>query len=116
MSLLRNRDNHNKSWSLKDFLFRSTSEGRGTSKAAKLAKGRSPDEACGSGRGRRGRTMSAHELHYRENRMVSEEMRRRTTLPFKPGFFACLGHGGARNVGHVSRPGSASFFSRSNRR
>lgn len=87
VSLLRNRRNHRKSWSFKDFLFRSTSEGRGTSKAAKLAKGTSPPEM--RGRGRQGGAASSHKLHYHANQMVSEERRWRTALPYKHGFFAC---------------------------
>lgn len=97
-------------WKLKDLLlFRSASEGHTTSneqlkKYAILKKSqqedvknssfRSIDSASGSvsGRSRRRRgQISAHELHYTRKRAMAEEMRRKTSLPYKPGLFGCLG-------------------------
>ncbi|KAL8060539.1 hypothetical protein ABFX02_02G031200 [Erythranthe guttata] len=51
-------------------------------------------ESVGSVSSRRrtsGPAISAHELHYTVNRALSEEMRKRTTLPYKRGFLGCLG-------------------------
>ncbi|OWM79236.1 uncharacterized protein LOC116194242 [Punica granatum] len=100
-------------WSFRDFLlFRSASEGRGTSrdplrkytalsrKAAIIAEDakscsfRSTDSAGSSisRSSRRSRSnLSAHEIHYTENRAVSEEMRKKTFLPYKQGLLGCLG-------------------------
>ncbi|GMI88222.1 hypothetical protein like AT2G15760 [Hibiscus trionum] len=95
----------NRKWKLKDLLlFRSASEGRATSndsfrKYAVLSKKDAEDvnnlsfrstESVGSSSRRRGR-VSAHELHYTANRAVSEEMRRKTFLPYKQGLLGCLG-------------------------
>lgn len=103
----------NRKWKLKDLLlFRSASEGRATSKDsfkkyAVLSKKEAEDvkswsfrstESVGSSSRRRGR-VSAHELHYTENRAVSEEMRRKTFLPYKQGLLGCLGfHPGINEV------------------
>ncbi|KAL0422657.1 UNVERIFIED_CONTAM: hypothetical protein Slati_3288600 [Sesamum latifolium] len=38
-----------------------------------------------------GAPISAHELHYTVNRAVSEEMKKRTFLPYKQGLLGCLG-------------------------
>ena len=101
-----------KRWRLRDFLlFRSASDGR----AAITGSGKDPlkkyflmgtkkgqgDEgsfrsttsstAEGSVSRRRGR-LSAHELHYAANRAVSEEMKKKTPLPYKHGgLLGCLG-------------------------
>ncbi|MBA0877524.1 hypothetical protein Goshw_022700 [Gossypium schwendimanii] len=95
----------NRKWKLKDLLlFRSASEGRATSKDsfkkyAVLSKKEAEDvkswsfrstESVGSSSKRRG-PVSAHELHYTANRAVSEEMRRKTFLPYKQGLLGCLG-------------------------
>ncbi|KAL4319967.1 hypothetical protein GQ457_18G016590 [Hibiscus cannabinus] len=95
----------NRKWKLKDLLlFRSASEGRATShdsfrKYAALSKKDAEDvnnlsfrstESVGSSSRRRGR-ISAHELHYTANRAMSEEMRRKTFLPYKQGLLGCLG-------------------------
>ncbi|KAK8558597.1 hypothetical protein V6N13_098247 [Hibiscus sabdariffa] len=95
----------NRKWKLKDLLlFRSASEGRATShdsfrKYAALSKKDAEDvnnlsfrstESVGSSSRRRGR-VSAHELHYTANRAMSEEMRRKTFLPYKQGLLGCLG-------------------------
>nr|XP_043620029.1 uncharacterized protein LOC122591865 [Erigeron canadensis] len=37
------------------------------------------------------RKVSAHEIHYTANRAISEEMRKKTYLPYKSGLFGCLG-------------------------
>ncbi|KAE8708373.1 hypothetical protein F3Y22_tig00110343pilonHSYRG00012 [Hibiscus syriacus] len=37
------------------------------------------------------RRISAHELHYKANRAMSEEMRRKTFLPYKRGLLGCMG-------------------------
>ncbi|KAL4303821.1 hypothetical protein GQ457_10G021020 [Hibiscus cannabinus] len=97
----------NRKWKLKDLLlFRSASEGRATNndsfrKYALLSK-KDADaddlnnlsfrstESIGSGSRRRGQ-VSAHELHYTANRAMSEEMRRKTFLPYKQGLLGCLG-------------------------
>ncbi|XP_068638830.1 uncharacterized protein [Aristolochia californica] len=87
-----------KKWSIKDFLlFRSASEGRASGgkdplrKYSILGKTKADDvKNSGSGSMRRGR-VSAHELHYTANRAVSEEMRRKTFLPYRQGLLGCLG-------------------------
>ncbi|CAK9150788.1 unnamed protein product [Ilex paraguariensis] len=96
-----------KKWKLKDFLlFRSASEGRPTNKDtlkkfAMLKKNhhedvknssfRSTDSVdSGSSSRRRAPPVSAHELHYKVNRTVSEEMRKKTFLPYKQGLLGCL--------------------------
>lgn len=39
-----------------------------------------------------GGTVSAHELHYRAKRAMAQDLKRKTSLPYKPaGFFGCLG-------------------------
>nr|GMD00094.1 herbivore elicitor-regulated 1 [Ipomoea batatas] len=93
-------------WKLKDLLlFRSASEGRASSKEmmnkyAMLKKSHHHDdvknasfrstESAGSTSRRRG-PVSAHELHYTVNRAASEEMKRKTFLPYKQGLLGCLG-------------------------
>ncbi|KAL7002785.1 hypothetical protein U1Q18_003942 [Sarracenia purpurea var. burkii] len=94
-----------KKWKLSDFLlFRSASEGRATTgkdplKKYSLFKQSSEDvknssfrstDSAGSVSRRRG-PVSPHELHYTANRAVSEEMRRKTFLPYKHGLLGCLG-------------------------
>ncbi|OIT35591.1 PREDICTED: uncharacterized protein LOC109243166 [Nicotiana attenuata] len=96
-------------WKLKDlFLFRSASEGRASNKDQLnkfLKKTRSKEDvetssfrSTGSSVGSssvssslRRREVSAHELHYTLNRAFSEEMKRKTFLPYKNGVLACLG-------------------------
>ncbi|KAG6406552.1 hypothetical protein SASPL_134156 [Salvia splendens] len=101
-----------KKWKIKDLLlFRSASESRAKDKDnmkqySQLKKptmmNRNDDvknssfrstESVGSvsSRRRTGPPISAHELHYTVNRAFSEEMRRRTTLPYKQGLLGCLG-------------------------
>ncbi|KAE8667429.1 Serine carboxypeptidase-like 26 [Hibiscus syriacus] len=92
-------------WRLKDLLLlRSALEGRATSNGSfrkydVLSKKDAEDvnnlsfrsmESVGSSSRRRGR-VSAHELHYTANRAMSEEMRRKTFLPYRQGLLGCLG-------------------------
>ncbi|KEH40730.1 hypothetical protein MtrunA17_Chr1g0162251 [Medicago truncatula] len=93
-------------WRFKDFLlFRSASEGRGSDKDP-LRKYRVLSkttvyedvgnssfrsvENSGSVSKRR-KPVSAHELHYTLNRAASEELKRKTMLPYKQGLLGCLG-------------------------
>lgn len=99
----------NKKWKLRDLLlFRSASEGRATtgkdplrkytllstkksmSEDVKNSSFRSTD-SVGSVSSRRRGPVSPHELHYTVNRAVTEEMRRKTILPYKHGLLGCLG-------------------------
>ncbi|KAL1534677.1 hypothetical protein AAHA92_30831 [Salvia divinorum] len=99
-----------KKWKIKDLLlFRSASESRAKDKEQmkhysqlKKPMNRNDDvknssfrstESAGSvsSRRRTGPPISAHELHYTVNRAFSEEMRRRTSLPYKQGLLGCLG-------------------------
>ncbi|KAK3412411.1 hypothetical protein EUGRSUZ_I01168 [Eucalyptus grandis] len=114
-------------WSFKDFLlFRSASEGRGTEKDplrkyVALSK-RSPfnyvvaddvksssfrsTESVGSVSSRRrsgAAPVSAHERHYTVNRAVSEEMKKKTTLPYKHGLLGCLGFNPSPGVHDLAR-------------
>ncbi|KDP38222.1 hypothetical protein JCGZ_04865 [Jatropha curcas] len=116
-----------KKWKLKDLLlFRSASEGRATAnnkdpltkyvvlskkeavvEDAKNASFRSADSSIGGSSRRRG-PVSAHELHYTANRAVSEELKRKTFLPYKQGLLGCLGfnpgvHEISRGVGSLTR-------------
>ncbi|XP_018846639.1 uncharacterized protein LOC109010310 [Juglans regia] len=94
-----------KKWSLKDFLlFRSASEGRATDRDPflkfspalhkrhedfKNSSFRSPDTSGSVGRSRRG-PVSAHELHYTVNKAVSEDLKKKTFLPYKQGILGRL--------------------------
>ncbi|KAL3621176.1 hypothetical protein CASFOL_036088 [Castilleja foliolosa] len=99
-----------KKWKIKDLLlFRSASESRAKDiKEEKYNWSRKPagpdiddvknssfrsTESVGSIGGRRksGPSISAHELHYTVNRQLSEEMKKRTFLPYKQGLLGCLG-------------------------
>ncbi|XP_073026279.1 uncharacterized protein [Primulina eburnea] len=98
-----------KKWKIKDLLlFRSASESHATDKEqmrkfsvlkktdsidVKNSSFRSTDSSSGSVSRRRksGPPISAHELHYTVNRAVSEEMKKRTFLPYKQGLLGCLG-------------------------
>ncbi|GMN37565.1 hypothetical protein TIFTF001_006928 [Ficus carica] len=121
-----------KKWKLKDLLlFRSASEGRAprnddvlsrSSKYAVLSSRRSTassedvrnssfrstDSVGSVSSRRRGVPVSAHEVHYTVNRAVSEEMKKKTFLPYKQGLLGCLGfnpgvHDISRRVGSLSR-------------
>ncbi|XP_027160336.1 uncharacterized protein LOC113761515 [Coffea eugenioides] len=116
-------------WKLKDLLlFRSASEGRAMSKDhlnkystlkknnteqedVKNSSFRSTDSVGSSvsSSKRRGQA-SAHELHYTANRAVSEELRKKTFLPYKQGLLGCLGfnpgipiHEISKGLGSMSR-------------
>ncbi|CAL0318599.1 unnamed protein product [Lupinus luteus] len=110
-------------WRLKDLLlFRSASEGRATNKDplrkyTVLSKTTTYEdvrnssfrstESCGSVSRRRG-PVSAHELHYTVNRAASEELRKKTLLPYKQGLLGCLGLNDdvihmSRRIGSVER-------------
>lgn len=112
-------------WRLRDFLlFRSASEGRATGKdpltkfallsKTKVAEDvknssfRSTDSVGSVSSSRRRLPVSAHEFHYTVNRAVSEEMRRKTFLPYKQGLLGCLGfnpavHEISKGLGSVTR-------------
>ncbi|WVZ21838.1 hypothetical protein V8G54_000382 [Vigna mungo] len=89
-------------WKFRDFLlFRSASEGRTEKNPLKkyviLSKNEEvrnssfrSSESSGSVSKRRG-PVSAHELHYTVNRAASEEMKKKTFLPYKQGLLGCLG-------------------------
>ncbi|KAJ6766203.1 hypothetical protein OIU79_022211 [Salix purpurea] len=109
-----------KKWKLKDLLlFRSASEGsrpaschdeltkfsvmskkEGTEEV-KNSSFRSTD-SVGSSRRKSG-SISAHEVHYTANRAVSEEMRRKTFLPYKQGLLGCLGFNPVARAHEISR-------------
>ncbi|KHN31057.1 hypothetical protein glysoja_020355 [Glycine soja] len=104
-------------WRFKDFLlFRSASEGRATDKDplrrkyAVLSKNNEDvrDSSSGSISKRHG-PVSAHELHYTLNRAASEEMKKKTFLPYKQGLLGCLGfnpgmhHHFSKRVGSLTR-------------
>lgn len=110
-----------KKWKIKDLLlFRSASESRAKDKEAQLKKYsqlrktsrqeevknssfRSTDSVGSvSSRRRSGPPISAHELHYTVNRAFSEEMRKRTSLPYKQGLLGCLGFN--PTVPEISKP------------
>ncbi|CAL0313538.1 unnamed protein product [Lupinus luteus] len=48
-------------------------------------------QSSGSVSRRRRRPVSAHELHYTMNRAASEEMKKKTSLPYKQGLLGCMG-------------------------
>ncbi|KAK0575586.1 hypothetical protein LWI29_003255 [Acer saccharum] len=90
-------------WRLRDFLlFRSASEGRAKGKDqfskyasffkknndTKNSSCRSTDSSgsgSGSGSSRRRAPVSAHELHYTKNKAASEDLKKKTYLPYKQG-------------------------------
>ncbi|KAJ8530099.1 hypothetical protein K7X08_036934 [Anisodus acutangulus] len=99
--------NWSKKWKLKDLLlFRSSSEGRPSSteqlnKYELLKNSHGEDvknssfRSTDSVRSKRKGHVSAHELHYTMNRAVSEEMKKKTFLPYKQGLLGCLGFNAA---------------------
>ncbi|KAK7400824.1 hypothetical protein VNO78_12131 [Psophocarpus tetragonolobus] len=105
-------------WRFRDFLlFRSASEGRASDKDplrkyVVLSKNedvrnssfRSTDNSGSVSK----RRVSAHELHYTLNRAASEEMKKKTLLPYKQGLLGCLGfnpgmHHISKGVGSLTR-------------
>ncbi|XVF67609.1 hypothetical protein PTKIN_Ptkin10aG0135100 [Pterospermum kingtungense] len=104
-------------WKLKDLLlFRSASEGRATNYKDPLTKytllskkDQTGDVKSASFRSaesigsRRRAPVSPHELHYTANRAVSEEMKRKTFLPYKQGLLGCLGFNPGPGMHEISR-------------
>ncbi|XP_057495419.1 uncharacterized protein LOC130780450 [Actinidia eriantha] len=79
-----------KKWKLRELLlFRSASEGRASGEEVKNVSFQLTKSA-GSTPRRRG-PVSAHEMHYTANQAISEEMGRKTVLPYKHGLLGCLG-------------------------
>ncbi|OIW03444.1 hypothetical protein TanjilG_14669 [Lupinus angustifolius] len=79
-------------WRLKDFiLFRSASEGRESSKESfkKESIGIKKGEV-GNGSMRRKGPISAHEMHYAMKRAESEDLKKKTFLPYKQGILSRL--------------------------
>ncbi|KAI8004290.1 hypothetical protein LOK49_LG08G00659 [Camellia lanceoleosa] len=87
-------------WRLKDFfLFRSASEGRASDKDPlkkytalfkKHEDVKNSSFRSSEGSKRRGQVVSAHELHYTKNRAVSEDLKKKTFLPYKQGILGRL--------------------------
>ncbi|KAF5727242.1 hypothetical protein HS088_TW22G00931 [Tripterygium wilfordii] len=110
-----------KKWKFTDLLCRSASEGREPltkfsvlnrremeTAGVKNASFQSTEGSVGSVSRRRG-LVSAQELHYTKNRALSEELKRKTYLPYKHGLLGCLGfnpagvHDISRGVGSLTR-------------
>ncbi|KAL2344844.1 hypothetical protein Fmac_006129 [Flemingia macrophylla] len=78
-------------WRIRDFLlFRSASEGDARNSSFRSSSSAAAASASGSVSRRRG-PLSAHELHYTLNRAASQELRKKTPLPYKQGLLGCLG-------------------------
>lgn len=111
-----------KKWRLRDFfLFRSASEGHAHDKDylrkysglfKKHEDGKDPSfrstDSSGSVSSKRKVPVSAHELHYTANKAVSENMKKKTFLPYKQGFFGRLAfnpaaHALANGFGNLTR-------------
>ncbi|KAE8719503.1 Acylamino-acid-releasing enzyme, putative isoform 1 [Hibiscus syriacus] len=80
-------------WRLRDLLlFRSASEGRASDKDSLRKYSSSfvkkPEEKKNSGGSRR--KVSAHELHYTTNKAISDNMKKKTFLPYKQGILGRL--------------------------
>ena len=90
-------------WRMKDLLlFRSASEGRGTDKDpfnkysvnmgsqrnVRISSGESSPSPSKSNK--KGQLVSAHELHYKANKAISDDMRKRSFLPYKQGILGRL--------------------------
>lgn len=104
-ALLSSSSKNKRKWRLKDFfLFRSASEGRAADRDplrkytnfftrwenVKYSSLRSAEGSdSGSSLRRKGR-VSAHELHYTVNRAVSEDLKKKTFLPYKQGILGRL--------------------------
>lgn len=115
-----------KKWKLKDLLlFRSASDGRPVPtketlkrydiltkreveevKNSSIRSRESGDSSVSRSRRRHGAVVSAHEMLYTENRAVSEELKKKTFLPYKQGWLGCLGFNPA--VHEIARVGSLS--------
>ncbi|KAK7310871.1 hypothetical protein RJT34_08643 [Clitoria ternatea] len=90
-------------WRLRDFLlFRSASEGRGSSKdplrkfPAFYKKAEPKNRGSDWPRTRRKEPVSAHELHYARKKVESEDLKKRTFLPYKQGILGRLAGLGTR--------------------
>lgn len=122
------RSTCSKKWRLKDlFLFRSASEGhyKDTQSFSKRWSFRSPTTGSNSGSvsgsgsvsesgsvsKRRGQAASAHEMHYTTNKAAAEEMKKKTSLPYKHGLLACLGFSPILPQFSYTFPSSASTLS-----
>ena len=110
-----------KKWSLKDFLlFRSASEGRATDrdpfqkylplnkKEDKNLSFRSTESSRSGITSSRKGPVSAHELHYTKNKAVSDDLKRKTFLPYKQGILGRLAfnpavHALANGFGSIGR-------------
>ncbi|KAF4346568.1 uncharacterized protein LOC115695461 [Cannabis sativa] len=111
-----------KKWRFRDFLlFRSASEGRANEKDPlrkyymkkhedlKNASFRSTDSFGSNNSGRRkGPPVSAHELHYTVNKAVSDDLKKKTFLPYKQGILGRLAfnpalHALANGFGSLTR-------------
>ncbi|KAA3482383.1 calmodulin-binding protein [Gossypium australe] len=73
------------------------------SEDVKNASFRSTESISSVSNSRRRGPVSAHELHYTKNRAVSEEMRRKTFLPYKKGLLGCLGFNAGCGIHEISR-------------
>ena len=104
-SLSSSSKSGSKKWRLKDFfLFRSASEGRAADKDplkkysalfrkhedVKCSSFRSIDGSNSGSSSKRKGQVSAHELHYTVNRAVSEDLKKKTFLPYKQGILGRL--------------------------
>ncbi|XP_074589450.1 uncharacterized protein LOC141845288 [Curcuma longa] len=106
-ALLKGGGGGSKKWKLKDlFLFRSASEGRATGRSS-----RDPLRRYSAlPRARAGNAPSAHEAYYSAHRAASEELKKKTPLPYRrQGLFSCLGLSPA--VDGLKKGFTASFFS-----
>ena len=83
----RSPSSSSKKWRLRDFLlFRSASEGRAAEKdPLRKYSVAAAEEVIG-----RRRRRSAHEVHYMANKAMSEEMKKKTFLPYKQGILGRL--------------------------
>ncbi|TYH85438.1 hypothetical protein ES332_D02G266500v1 [Gossypium tomentosum] len=75
---------------------------RKESEDVKNASFRSTESISSVSNSRRRGPVSAHELHYTKNRAVSEEMRRKTFLPYKKGLLGCLGFNAGCGIHEIS--------------
>ncbi|KAL3538894.1 hypothetical protein ACH5RR_002260 [Cinchona calisaya] len=108
---------------LKDLLlFRSASEGRKDElkKHSELRKKNEDEDlknssfrsidsvgsSLSSSKRRSSGQISAHELHYTANRAVSEELKKKTFLPYKQGLLGCLGFNPGFPIHEISKIGS----------
>jgi hypothetical protein len=111
-----------KKWSLKDFLlFRSASEGRATDRDPlqkysplykkhedKNSSIRSTESSRSATTSSRRGPVSAHELHYTKNKAVSDDLKKKTFLPYKQGLLGRLAfnpavHALANGFGSLAR-------------